>query len=50
MTIPVEYDFIAISSYGMGSTPGQIKLLKDLEKPIAGRHVLLVEDITWASR
>ncbi|MCL6643234.1 MAG: hypoxanthine phosphoribosyltransferase [Candidatus Bipolaricaulota bacterium] len=45
MTIPVEYDFIAVSSYGMGSTPGQIQLLKDLEKPIAGRHVLLVEDI-----
>lgn len=45
MTIPVEYDFITISSYGMSSTPEQIRLLKDLEKPITGRHVLLVEDI-----
>ncbi len=45
MTIPIEYDFIAISSYGLGATPGQIRLLKDLEKPIAGRHLLLIEDI-----
>lgn len=45
MTIPIEYDFIAISSYGMSATPGQIKLLKDLDRSISGRHVLIIEDI-----
>ena len=46
MTIPVEMDFIAISSYGSGSkSSGEVKLIKDLDRKIEGRHVIIVEDI-----
>jgi len=39
-------DFIAISSYGQSTeSSGVVRLLKDLESDIAGRHVLIVEDI-----
>jgi hypoxanthine phosphoribosyltransferase len=43
--IPVEYDLISVASYGNGTAPGAVRLVKDLEKPIEGRDVLLVEDI-----
>jgi hypoxanthine phosphoribosyltransferase len=43
--ILVEYDLISVSSYGNGTAPGAVRLVKDLEKPIEGRDVLLVEDI-----
>lgn len=43
--IPVEYDLISVSSYGNGTAPGAVRLVKDLEKPIEDRDVLLVEDI-----
>ena len=45
MTIPLEIDFMAISSYGAGTMSGEVKLVKDLDRSIAGRHVLIVEDI-----
>jgi hypoxanthine phosphoribosyltransferase len=45
MTIPVEYDLISVSSYGNGTAPGAVRLVKDLERPIEGRDVLIVEDI-----
>ncbi len=46
MPIPVSYDFVAISSYGVETrTSGVVRLLKDLDTSIAGRHVLVVEDI-----
>jgi hypoxanthine phosphoribosyltransferase len=39
-------DFIAVSSYGKGATSsGQVQLLKDLDAPIEGRDVIIVEDI-----
>ena len=42
----VTMDFIAVSSYGDGTTSsGQVQLLKDLESPIEGRDVVIVEDI-----
>ncbi len=41
----VEYDLISVSSYGNGTEPGDVRLVKDLEKPIAGRDVLIIEDI-----
>ena len=44
-SIPVEYDLISVSSYGNGTAPGAVRLVKDLEEPIEGREVLLVEDI-----
>jgi hypoxanthine phosphoribosyltransferase len=43
--IPVEYDLISVSSYGNGTAPGAVRLVKDLETPIDGRDVLLIEDI-----
>lgn len=42
----IETDFIAISSYGSASTTsGVVRILKDLDDDIEGRHVLIVEDI-----
>ncbi len=43
--IPFTVDFLAISSYGAQTRPGQVRLLKDLESSIEGRHVLFVEDM-----
>lgn len=43
---PVELEFMAVSSYGQGVTSsGVVRILKDLDRDIAGRHVLVVEDI-----
>ena len=41
----IEYDFICVSSYGNETSPGEVRLIKDLERPIKGRDVLIVEDI-----
>ncbi|HEX7099411.1 MAG TPA: hypoxanthine phosphoribosyltransferase [Acidimicrobiia bacterium] len=44
--IPVEFDFMAVSSYGASTqTSGVVRILKDLDEEIQGRHVLIVEDI-----
>ncbi|MGD2051518.1 MAG: hypoxanthine phosphoribosyltransferase [Acidimicrobiia bacterium] len=44
--LPVEFDFMAVSSYGASTkTSGVVRILKDLDEQIAGRHVLIVEDI-----
>lgn len=44
--LPCEIDFMDISSYGAGtSSSGVVRILKDLEEDITGRHVLIVEDI-----
>ncbi len=44
--LPVEVDFMAISSYGAGvDSSGVVRILKDLDVPIEGRNVLVVEDI-----
>ena len=45
MTVPLEIEFMAISSYGQGATSGIVKLVKDLDCSIEGRHVIIVEDI-----
>ena len=46
MNIPAEIDFVRLSSYGAGKeSSGKIELIKDVETPIKGRHVLVVEDI-----
>lgn len=46
ITIPVELDFLAISSYGAGtSSSGVVKIRKDIDIDISGRDVIVVEDI-----
>ena len=46
LTVPVSVDFIAVSSYGPEArTSGAVRLIKDLDESIAGRHVLVVEDV-----
>ena len=41
-----ELEFMAVSSYGQGTTSsGVVRILKDLDRDIAGRHVIVVEDI-----
>jgi len=44
--IPLEVDFVEVSSYGNSTeSSGAVRILKDLDKSIKGRHVLIVEDI-----
>lgn len=44
--LPIDIDFMAVSSYGEAThTSGVVRILKDLDREIAGRHVLIVEDI-----
>ncbi|HEY8002236.1 MAG TPA: hypoxanthine phosphoribosyltransferase, partial [Solirubrobacterales bacterium] len=46
LTVPCEIDFMAVSSYGSATdSSGVVRILKDLDASIAGRDVLLVEDI-----
>ena len=46
LSVPCEIDFMAISSYGAATdSSGVVRILKDLDTNIAGRHVLVVEDI-----
>jgi len=44
--LPVEMDWMAVSSYGSGTkSSGVVRILKDLDTDISGRHVLVVEDV-----
>ncbi len=46
LEVPCEIDFMAVSSYGSQThSSGVVRILKDLDIPIAGRHVLIVEDV-----
>jgi hypoxanthine phosphoribosyltransferase len=46
ITVPCEIDFMAVSSYGNTTdSSGVVRILKDLDAVIEGRHVLIVEDI-----
>lgn len=45
-TVDVSFDFISCSSYGEGTTStGVVRILKDLDRSVEGKHVLVVEDI-----
>jgi len=49
--IPVEVDFMAVSSYGSSTkSSGVVRITKDLDRSIADRHVLVVEDIIDSGR
>ncbi|HEY8476694.1 MAG TPA: hypoxanthine phosphoribosyltransferase [Chloroflexota bacterium] len=44
--LPLEMDFMAVSSYGASTrSSGVVRILKDLDEPVEGKHVLVVEDI-----
>ncbi|MCD6128884.1 hypoxanthine phosphoribosyltransferase [Candidatus Bipolaricaulota bacterium] len=43
--IPMEYDFMAVSSYRGRTSPGEVRILKDLDSPVGSRDLLIVEDI-----
>lgn len=46
MTIPLELDFMAVSSYGNTTrSSGEVKIVKDLDKTVEGRDIIIVEDI-----
>ena len=46
LDMPCEVDFMAVASYGASTdSSGVVRILKDLDAPIEGRHVLIVEDI-----
>ena len=46
MKHPLEMDWMAVSSYGSGTTSsGVVRIIKDLDRDISGKHVLVVEDI-----
>lgn len=46
ITVDNTFDFVAVSSYGRAKvSSGQVKLIKDIDNPIEGKHVILVEDI-----
>ena len=46
LTVPVTMDWMAVSSYGSGTkSSGVVRILKDLDRDITGKHVLVLEDI-----
>ncbi|MBQ7776633.1 MAG: hypoxanthine phosphoribosyltransferase [Lachnospiraceae bacterium] len=51
ITVPVSLDFMAVSSYGSDTkSSGVVKIVKDLDEPIMGKDVLVVEDIVDSGR
>lgn len=51
MDIPLEMNFIRVSSYGAGTeSSGTVRILYDLEADVTGKHVLIVEDIIDSGR
>ena len=51
ITVPVTLDFMSVSSYGAGTkSSGVVKIVKDLDEPLEGKDVLIVEDIIDSGR
>jgi hypoxanthine phosphoribosyltransferase len=51
LQIPVQIDFVRLASYGAGmKTSGRIEITKDVETPVGGKDVLIVEDIIDSGR
>ncbi|MCQ8783835.1 hypoxanthine phosphoribosyltransferase [Mangrovibrevibacter kandeliae] len=45
-----EVEFISLASYGAGTQGGEVRVLRDVETSVAGRHVLLIDDILESGR
>lgn len=45
LTIPLAIDFFQTSSYGSATSPGEVRIRKDLDLPVRGKDILLIEDI-----
>lgn len=51
LTVPTSIEFMAVSSYGgASSSSGVVRILKDLDRDISGKHVLIVEDVLDSGR
>lgn len=51
ITVPVTMDFMSVSSYGAGTvSSGVVRIIKDLDEPLEGKNVLIVEDIIDSGR
>lgn len=51
ITVPVSLDFMSVSSYGSGTqSSGIVRIVKDLDEPLEGKNVLIVEDIVDSGR
>lgn len=51
ITVPVSLDFMSVSSYGSETkSSGVVKIIKDLDEPIKGKNVLVIEDIVDSGR
>ena len=51
LTVPVTLDFMSVSSYGDGTeSSGRVKIVKDVDESIEGRHVVVIEDIIDSGR
>ena len=51
LTVPVSLDFMSVSSYGDDTkSSGVVRIVKDLDEPLAGKEVLIVEDIIDSGR
>ena len=50
VTADCTFDFLAVSSYGMATTSNAVRLIKDVDQPIEGRNIILVEDILDTGR
>lgn len=51
ITVPVSLDFMSVSSYGDDTkSSGVVRIVKDLDQPLEGKHVLIVEDIIDSGR
>jgi len=50
MKNPVTVDFVQIESYGKGTKPGRLEFVKDIETPLSGKKVIVVDDIVDTGR
>lgn len=50
LDFPLEVDFVAVSSYGDATVAGELELTRDVSDNVAGRHVLIVDDILDTGR